>query len=667
MKLQAIPPKLRFVDNNGIALAGGKVYTYDGGTTTPKATYTDYDGATPNANPVILDSRGEAGIWLSEGLYKFVVKDSAETTIYTVDDISNEPSLTPANLAAVGGSLLIGHKGAGTNMVATTVDAKLIENIDLAADYGVTGTGNESTKVQQAIDDLPSTGGVINWPGSSVTCHNIKLEGTDGTKTNVIIRGKGQASKAVAPASSDKNVFEGIGTSGCGIEDMEVIGSSGNGGAETPGPNRGFAANGMVVALNDRVEVSSADAYTTTVAATNRVYQCTTGVTLGATFAASLGNFTLTAEANFNTSDLSYRYGHAIYFDDSSECYAKNVTARDCVYTAFNFGTGPVQAANAGPGTDRCRIIDCASYDCDNAVSGGKIRDIMIDGLLIKDNRNYGAVIDADGGDAQIIGVNAQSCGNHAIYIYNASTVIIDDYTISDCLNGVIVENGATLVSVGQGTIKNCTNVPVLVRNAPLVTINGLVAHNNTGSIEVTSTYACSMVGVIASSATGTGKSNIKITDSSIVSIGAGTISTLANLHGIELDGCDQVTIGDGTFCFNNNVSNDSDGSGLYALDTTNVTVSGFSAFDTRSGGSKTQEYGIKTAGTSESWIIGANRLGGNATGTYVLVGSANRVQPDFADYTNAATPASFTADKLLTFVDSDGTIIYIPARLGSW
>lgn len=74
-------------DNNGSPLAGGLIYTYDAGTTTPKATYTDSGGGTANANPVVLDVNGRADIWLGEGSYKLVLKDSAGTTIKTVDNI----------------------------------------------------------------------------------------------------------------------------------------------------------------------------------------------------------------------------------------------------------------------------------------------------------------------------------------------------------------------------------------------------------------------------------------------------------------------------------------------------------------------------------------------------------------------------------------------------
>jgi len=81
-------PKMQFVDAAGVPLAGGKVYTYTAGTTTPLATYTDSSGATPNPNPVILDARGEAAIWLGSANYKFKLTNSVDVEVWTVDYIS---------------------------------------------------------------------------------------------------------------------------------------------------------------------------------------------------------------------------------------------------------------------------------------------------------------------------------------------------------------------------------------------------------------------------------------------------------------------------------------------------------------------------------------------------------------------------------------------------
>jgi hypothetical protein len=85
-----LPPVLRqrYLDTNGNPLAGGLLYTYQSGTTTPQATYTDSAGGTPSANPIVLDANGEAAMWLDPALsYKFVLKNSAGSTQWTVDSV----------------------------------------------------------------------------------------------------------------------------------------------------------------------------------------------------------------------------------------------------------------------------------------------------------------------------------------------------------------------------------------------------------------------------------------------------------------------------------------------------------------------------------------------------------------------------------------------------
>jgi len=82
-------PKLQFFDANGAPLVGGKLYTYAAGTTTPLASYTDSTGNTANTNPIILDSRGEANVWLSGAIYKFALYTSAGVLIWTVDNIND--------------------------------------------------------------------------------------------------------------------------------------------------------------------------------------------------------------------------------------------------------------------------------------------------------------------------------------------------------------------------------------------------------------------------------------------------------------------------------------------------------------------------------------------------------------------------------------------------
>ena len=93
----------QYFDNNGVPLAGGLIYTYQAGTSTPLATYTDNGGTVANANPIVLDSAGRVPyeIWMFTGYsYKFVIQSATATSIQTLDNLypilQNAPTSAPA-------------------------------------------------------------------------------------------------------------------------------------------------------------------------------------------------------------------------------------------------------------------------------------------------------------------------------------------------------------------------------------------------------------------------------------------------------------------------------------------------------------------------------------------------------------------------------------------
>lgn len=77
--------------DTGLPLAGGQVFTYISGTTTPKSSYMDVGAVVENANPVILNDAGYAPIFL-EGSYRIVIRDADGVQLYAFDDVSD---LTP--------------------------------------------------------------------------------------------------------------------------------------------------------------------------------------------------------------------------------------------------------------------------------------------------------------------------------------------------------------------------------------------------------------------------------------------------------------------------------------------------------------------------------------------------------------------------------------------
>ena len=113
----------QFFDNNGVPLAGGLIYTYAAGTTTPAVTYTSNSGLTAHTNPIILDAAGRVPggeIWLSAGVgYKFLLKDSVNVQIGSYDNVGS---------AAVGAATIANFTGTGSQVTFGLLFAPINEN-----------------------------------------------------------------------------------------------------------------------------------------------------------------------------------------------------------------------------------------------------------------------------------------------------------------------------------------------------------------------------------------------------------------------------------------------------------------------------------------------------------------------------------------------------------
>jgi len=138
-------PKLQFFASSGDFLVGGKLYTYAAGTTTPLTTYTDSSGPTANTNPIILNSRGEAVVFLpADTAYRFILKTDADVSIWTQDDI-------------IGVNTAVSSEDVTVENAAVVTDQPLNDVLD---DYETRITGLETTT--GSIGDLmPKSGGVF--------------------------------------------------------------------------------------------------------------------------------------------------------------------------------------------------------------------------------------------------------------------------------------------------------------------------------------------------------------------------------------------------------------------------------------------------------------------------------------------------------------------------
>jgi hypothetical protein len=79
------------LDNTGNIVPGGKLWTYESGTTTPKTTYKDQAGGVSHTNPIVLGASGRVpggALWLGTGEYTFKLTDASDVELWTRNDIA---------------------------------------------------------------------------------------------------------------------------------------------------------------------------------------------------------------------------------------------------------------------------------------------------------------------------------------------------------------------------------------------------------------------------------------------------------------------------------------------------------------------------------------------------------------------------------------------------
>jgi len=177
----------QFFDNNGVPLAGGLIYTYLAGTSTPATTYTSSTGLVAHANPIVLDAAGRIAtgeVWLTTGVdYKFVVQTALFVQIGSYDNIPSINDFTTiytalANTTNIAqGDALIGFKqsnasGALSGAVGRTVHQKWQEFVSVK-DFGADSTGATSCSTVFATADASGSGSLVIPAGTYLVSTNV--------------------------------------------------------------------------------------------------------------------------------------------------------------------------------------------------------------------------------------------------------------------------------------------------------------------------------------------------------------------------------------------------------------------------------------------------------------------------------------------------------------
>jgi hypothetical protein len=155
-------PRAQFFSANGVPLAGGKIYTYAAGSSTPQAAYTDSTGSVALSNPVVLDAGGFASIWLGASNYKITATDANGVTQWTVDNVSSVSLSELQSANTFTGLSVTGNASVTGNL---TVDGKIT-----AATGEYTGTltvDGALTAASLAVTGNETVGGTLSVTGAT--------------------------------------------------------------------------------------------------------------------------------------------------------------------------------------------------------------------------------------------------------------------------------------------------------------------------------------------------------------------------------------------------------------------------------------------------------------------------------------------------------------------
>jgi hypothetical protein len=192
-------PKLQFFGTDGLPLVGGKLFTYAAGTTTPLATYTDNTESTFNTNPVILDSAGQANVWLPDTTaYKYILRDADNVLMFTVDYVSVPVSVNSfASPPAIGTD----NPNAGTFTNLNVIDLLTLESTG-AAILNVGTTGERPASPESGMVRYNST--TSKFEGYSTTWGALGGGATGGGSDEVFFQ-NGQFVTVNYTVPADKN------------------------------------------------------------------------------------------------------------------------------------------------------------------------------------------------------------------------------------------------------------------------------------------------------------------------------------------------------------------------------------------------------------------------------------------------------------------------------
>ena len=405
------------------SLAGGKVYFYSTGTTTPQTVWLDPAETIPAANPYSLDANGTAQLY-GNGVYRIVIKDSAGVTKYDRDSVYITSSLPVSAQAEDPRSYMDGKGGRPTLaawMADNSIDAYGAIMAAAASGKPIVIAGSMRVSAPLTVSRIYGLGRGVSslsptdsFSGSSII--NI-TNGAKGYVRDLEINGRQSAHALTASTGVYVNNSPNVTVENCYIHDLKTAGVWGLSGSTN-----------LVVTRNAIADIYGAVG--------------STGVLVDGVLNAKVADNDIQRvnrkadQATNGTDD-----GNAVYFKNGSDGgIASGNSIYDCGRRAVKIQSSNITVAN------NPRMEDCADSAVQIQLAGGSgLSNIKVFGnaMIFTLQGAYGAVLEEFVRDVQIYGNS-----------------IIGPY-----VTGIEVRQGVVGASITGNTIKDTAGWGIRVSN----------------------------------------------------------------------------------------------------------------------------------------------------------------------------------------------------------
>lgn len=415
----------------------------------------------------------------------------------------------------------------------------------------------------QAVIDAAAAGTRIYAPAGTYSLSTVlKLSGTSADRSRLYLYGDGAGTRFVLASGATTNVLEIVAGSGFTVRDLVVVGT----------------------------QASVTPPY-----ATDAAYRNYNGVYIGG------------------------HHGSAV-----TDVLIENVFAEDCALLGFIIGSGPLNAPDEGNGADNIRMTNCRSSS--NHIGGATSNcfNVTIAGNQFLNNASSGFVIDGDSNSVSFTGntLEVESGGSfncYGIQTFEEVNCTISGNTVKGGKLGIFLINSRGATVTGNA-VNGCTAGPgIVASNSTMFNITGNSVESVTGDGIKISTNA--RRGIVEANIVDTCTLDGILVETTYMTV-VGNQVYESGRSGIHLNGASECTV-----AMNICRDNGNSGSGYDGIKLTDASLNrliGNRCNDEQGG--KTQEYGIRSTGTSDSNALFNNSLSGNATGTYTLTGSSNLI-----------------------------------------